>query len=124
MVADIQIVQGEFYCTEGSHNYCFSDNCKDNCGFNPKTHEPCPGYQSRSRKQDDGTMVIDEGCIHCKYREIHKGFQAKSYEVKPRFDNWEGHWYATLFVRGKFYHCIKVKIDGITVFGDDSDAES
>lgn len=122
-MADIQIVQGELYCTDVFHNYCFSDNCNDSCGFNKKTFDRCAGYRSRSRKQDDGTMLIDEGCKYCAYREIYKGFQAKYYKVTPHFDEWDGNCYATVITRGKIYNrCIEVKIDGITVFGGDSDA--
>ncbi len=123
MVADIQIVHGEFYCTDGFHSYCFSDNCNDSCGFNKKTFERCAGYRSRSRQQDDGTMLIDEGCVYCAYREIYKGFQAKYYEITTHFDQWQGYWYATVSTRGKIYNrCTEVKIDGVTVFGGDSDA--
>lgn len=65
--------------------------------------------------RDNDERVIPFGdCIHASYTYTQKGISTKNYQVEPfeaYFDEW-----AEVTIGRKKYECIKVKIDGKTVF--------
>jgi hypothetical protein len=58
-------------------------------------------------------------CIHAAILTQYKGVTAKSYEMEHIVDRYEPDEYMLVKIRGKYYECDKVILDGVQIYPDE-----
>lgn len=110
-MADIQMEYRKYKCSFGCSEIC--TQCLSEFASDVDCHFFDGG---RTVKREDGRICIPYGnCIHAYMEKSYKGIQVKNYEIE-HIENYEMGDYMSVKIRGKYFECNKVVLDGVQIF--------
>lgn len=78
---------------------------------------PCAFYLSKH----EGNVVPFGNCDRSYYETKYKGLTTKTYEIELDTDDYNPHLNCMrVFVRGNWYDCSKVILDGVCIYGEET----
>lgn len=108
-MANIQMEYRVYYCNLDQEKIC--EQC-----FTPAASDlGCPYFHDGKR---EGIVPYGD-CIHAVLLTSYKGVTTKSYEMEHIVDPYTPDEYMLVKIRGKYYECDKVILDGVQIYPDE-----
>lgn len=110
-MANIQMEYREYFCELDQEEIC--EQCFTSCA----SDLGCRCFHDG--KDREGRRVPYGDCIHGAILTQYKGVTTKSYEMEHVIDRYENDEYMLVKIRGKYYECDKVILDGVQIYPDE-----
>lgn len=109
-MANIQMEYRKYFCELDEDKIC--EQCFTSCA----SDLGCWRFQDG--KDRDGRVPYGD-CIHAAILTQYKGVTTKSYEMEHIVDQYTPDEYMLVKIRGKYYECDKVILDGVQIYPDE-----
>lgn len=109
-MANIQMEYRKYFCELDQDEIC--EQCFTSCA----SDLGCWRFQD---DKDREGRVKDGVCIHADILTQYKGVTTKSYEMEHIVDQYTPDEYMLVKIRGKYYECDKVILDGVQIYPDE-----
>ena len=109
-MANIQMEYRKYFCELDEDKIC--EQCFTSCA----SDLGCWRFQDGKDREG---MVPYGDCIHAVILTQYKGVTTKSYEMEHIVDQYTPDEYMLVKIRGKYYECDKVILDGVQIYPDE-----
>ena len=110
-MANIQMEYRVYSCELDQEKICWQ--CFTSCASDLE----CPFFHD-GKDREEGRVPYGD-CIHAVCLTNYKGVTTKSYEMEHIVDPYENDEYMLVKIRGKYYECDKVILDGVQIYPDE-----
>lgn len=108
-MANIQMEYRKYFCELDQEEIC--EQCFTSCA----SDLGCLWFHDG---KEEGKVPYGD-CIHAVIKTNYKCVTAKSYEMEHVIDRYENGEYMLVKIRGKYYECDKVILDGVQIYPDE-----
>ena len=112
-MANIQMEYRKYSCDFNQGEICVQ------CFTSAASDLGCPYFHDGKDKDREEFRVPYGACIHAVILTNYKGITTKSYEMEHIVDPYTPDEYMLVKIRGKYYECDKVILDGVKIYPDE-----